>query len=109
MSEILAGTPGLPADQPGTERYSETVPENLPGRPSTNRQEYERVVFLARLVLGFTLVAAATLSVIAITAHQDYVCLVVSVLMVGAAVLYYFKTTRTVKRDFDAAHPDQPE
>lgn len=109
MSEILAGTPGLPADQPGVEGHNETVSENLPGRPSTNRQEYERVVFLARLVLGFTLVAAATLSVIAITAHQDYVCLAVSALMVAAAVLYYAKTTRAVKRDLDAAHPDQPE
>ena len=94
MNEPLAGASGLPDDQPVTGECPEHGADSLPGRPSTSREEYNRVVFLARVVLGFTVVAAATLIVIALTAHRDYPSIV--------AVFYYVRTTRAVKRDLDA-------
>ena len=102
MNEPLAGTSGLPDDQPVTGECPEHGADSLPGRPSTSREEYNRVVFLARVVLGFTVVAAATLIVIALTAHRDYPSIVVSIVMVAAAAFYYVRTTRAVKRDLDS-------
>lgn len=101
MNEPLAGTSGLPDDQSVTGECPEHGAGSLPGRPSTSREEYNRVVFLARVVLGFTVVAAATLIVIALTVHRDYLSIVVSIVMVAAAVFYYVRTTRAVKRDLD--------
>ena len=105
MSEILAGTSGLPDDQPATGKPDETTACSPECRAHSTREEYDRVVFLARVVLGFTLVAAATLIAIALTAHRDYPSIVVSIVMVAAAVFYYVRTTRAVKRDFDS-HPE---
>lgn len=102
MSEILAGTSGLPDDQPATGKPDETTACSPECRTHSTREEYDRVVFLARVVLGFTLVAAATLIAIALTAHRDYPSIVVSIVMVAAAVFYYVRTTRAVKRDLDS-------
>lgn len=102
MSEILAGTSGLPDDQPATGEPDETTTCGPECRPHSTREEYNRVVFLARVVLGFTVVAAVTLTVIALTAHRDYPSIVVSIVMVAAAAFYYVRTTRAVKRDLDS-------
>lgn len=102
MSEILAGTSGLPDDQPATGEPDETTACSPECRPHSTREEYNRVVFLARVVLGFTVVAAVTLTVIALTAHRDYPAIVVSIVMVAAAAFYYVRTTRAVKRDLDS-------
>lgn len=105
MSEILAGTSGLPDNQPTTGKPDEATACNPECRPHSTREEYNRVVFLARVVLGFTVVAAVTLIVIALTAHRDYLSLVVSIVMVAAAVFYYVRTTRAVKQDL-ASDPE---
>lgn len=76
----------------------------IPGRPLTNREEYNRVMFLARLVLGFTILAAVTLSIVAISTGRDLVSIGVGALLVVAAGVYYAWTARSVKRDL-AANP----
>lgn len=58
-------------------------------------------MFLARLVLGFTVLAAATLTVIAISSGKDYVSVLVGVVMIIAAGVHYFWVRRNVRADLD--------
>lgn len=102
MNEPLAGTGGLPDGQSTDSEVGADTACNSQGRPHSTREEYERVIFLARVVLGFTVVAAVTLIVIALTAHRDYPSIVVSLVMVAAAVLYYVRTARSVKQDLES-------
>lgn len=76
MNEPLAGTGGLPDGQSTDSEVGADAACNSQGRPHSTREEYERVIFLARVVLGFTVVAAA--------------------------VLYYVRTARSVKQDLES-------
>lgn len=94
MTESLAGSSGLPEDDPNAELR--------PGRPSTTPEEYNRVVFLARTVVGLTVLAALALTVVSLISGKNFAAIAVSVVMVAAAVFYYVWTIRQVKRDLKA-------
>lgn len=68
-------------------------------RPQSTIQEYHRVMFLARLVLGFTILAALTLGIIAFSTGRNYESLVVGVIMVAGAGVHYVWVRRAVRRD----------
>lgn len=96
--------PSVSEQMAGSEAVSETQREEaaIPGRPPSSQQEYQRVMFLARLVLGFTILAALTLGIVAVATGRDFASIGVGVLLVAAAAGYYTWTSRSVKRDLAA-------
>lgn len=68
-------------------------------RPHSTIQEYHRVMFLARLVLGFTILAALTLGIIAFSTGRNYESIAVGLILVAGAGAHYAWVRRAVRRD----------
>ena len=68
-------------------------------RPQSTLQEYHRVMFLARLVLGFSGLAAFTLGGIAIYTGRGYESIPIGLMMLIGALAHYLWVRRAVKRD----------
>lgn len=62
-------------------------------------QEYHRVMFLARLVLGFSALAAVTLGGIAIYTGRGYESIPIGLILLIGALAHYFWVRRAVKHD----------
>lgn len=96
-----AGNPGARReDMLGSARDFPPGKASVPvPRPQSTLQEYHRVMFLARLVLGFSGLAAFTLGGIAIYTGRGYESIPIGLMMLIGALAHYFWVRRAVKRD----------
>lgn len=100
MQESVAGTSGdFPDADDAAERELGTK------RAFTTRYDYERAMFLGRLVVGFTILAALTFVVVAIVTGENYAAIPVGLLLFLAAGGYYRWMKKSLQRDLEL-NPD---
>lgn len=93
-----AGNPDMSPDCPANRPIDHSA-SHPAGRPPSTTREYNRVMFLARLVLGFSGLAAFTLGGIALYTGRGYGAIPVGLILLIAALVHYFWVRRAVKRD----------
>lgn len=77
-------------------------------RPRSTPQEYNRVMFLARIILAFTVLASLTLGIIAVATGRNYISIVVGVALLVAAVIHYVWIRHVLRREMRLSHPKKP-